>query len=61
VALAAVGLVVAYLLFNFAQVWWASRQNQARPAQAIVVLGAAQYNGVPSPDLPHLLRSVAWP
>jgi uncharacterized SAM-binding protein YcdF (DUF218 family) len=50
-ALAAVGLVVAYLLFNFAQVWWASRQNQARPAQAIVVLGAAQYNGVPSPDL----------
>jgi uncharacterized SAM-binding protein YcdF (DUF218 family) len=51
VVLAAVGLVVAYLLFNFAQVWWASRQNQARPAQAIVVLGAAQYNGVPSPDL----------
>ncbi len=51
VVLAAAGLVVAYLLFNFAQVWWASRQNQARPAQAIVVLGAAQYNGVPSPDL----------
>jgi uncharacterized SAM-binding protein YcdF (DUF218 family) len=51
VVLAAVGLVVAYLLFNFAQVWWAARQNQARPAQAIVVLGAAQYNGVPSPDL----------
>ena len=51
VVLAAAGLVVAYLLFNFAQVWWASRLNQARPAQAIVVLGAAQYNGVPSPDL----------
>jgi uncharacterized SAM-binding protein YcdF (DUF218 family) len=51
VVLAAVGLVVAYLLFNFAQVWWAARQNQDRPAQAIVVLGAAQYNGVPSRDL----------
>jgi uncharacterized SAM-binding protein YcdF (DUF218 family) len=47
----AVGLLCAYLLFNLGQVWWASRQNQARPAQAIVVLGAAQYNGVPSPDL----------
>jgi uncharacterized SAM-binding protein YcdF (DUF218 family) len=51
VAVTAGGLVVAYLLFNLGQVWWASRQNQARPVQAIVVLGAAQYNGVPSPDL----------
>ncbi|MEW6153715.1 MAG: YdcF family protein [Actinomycetota bacterium] len=43
------GLVVAgYLVFTFAQVWWASRQDRARPAQAIVVLGAAQFNGVPS-------------
>jgi uncharacterized SAM-binding protein YcdF (DUF218 family) len=50
-AVAAVGLMVGYLVFNLAQVWWASRQNQARPAQAIVVLGAAQYNGMPSPDL----------
>ena len=50
-ALAAAGVLVAYLLFNLVQVWWASRQNQARPVQAIVVLGAAQYNGVPSPDL----------
>jgi uncharacterized SAM-binding protein YcdF (DUF218 family) len=51
IAIAAAGLLVAYLLFNLVQVWWASRQNQARPVQAIVVLGAAQYNGVPSPDL----------
>jgi uncharacterized SAM-binding protein YcdF (DUF218 family) len=51
VVVTAVGLLCAYLLFNLGQVWWASRQNQARPAQAIVVLGAAQYNGVPSPDL----------
>jgi uncharacterized SAM-binding protein YcdF (DUF218 family) len=51
VAATALGLLCAYLLFNLGQVWWASRQNQARPVQAIVVLGAAQYNGVPSPDL----------
>jgi uncharacterized SAM-binding protein YcdF (DUF218 family) len=50
-AIAAAGVLVAYLVFNLVQVWWASRQNQARPVQAIVVLGAAQYNGVPSPDL----------
>jgi len=47
--LVAVG--VGYLAVTFAQVWVASRQDQARPVQAIVVLGAAQYNGVPSPDL----------
>jgi uncharacterized SAM-binding protein YcdF (DUF218 family) len=51
VAIVATGLLIAYLLFNLVQVWWASRQNEARPVQAIVVLGAAQYNGVPSPDL----------
>ena len=33
------------------QVWWAARQNQARRVDAIIVLGSAQYNGVPSPDL----------
>ena len=33
------------------QVWLTSRHPDARPAQAIVVMGAAQYDGVPSPDL----------
>ena len=47
-ALLAVFLVVAYLAFTFFQVWMASRRDDARPAQAIVVLGAAQFNGVPS-------------
>ena len=42
------GLLVAYILFTFGQVWLAARRDQARGAQAIVVLGAAQYNGVPS-------------
>jgi len=43
--------IVAYLGVTFVQVWLASRHDDARPAQAIVVLGAAQYNGVPSPVL----------
>jgi uncharacterized SAM-binding protein YcdF (DUF218 family) len=40
-----------YLGVTFLLVWLKSREDQARPVQAIVVLGAAQYNGVPSPDL----------
>jgi uncharacterized SAM-binding protein YcdF (DUF218 family) len=32
-------------------VWWAGRRDEARPAAAIVVLGAAQYDGRPSPVL----------
>ena len=48
---AAVVLIVAglaYLAFTFAQVWWTARQDYAGRADAIVVLGAAQYNGRPS-------------
>jgi uncharacterized SAM-binding protein YcdF (DUF218 family) len=37
-----------YFAITFVQVWLASRRDQARPAQAIVVLGAAQYDGRPS-------------
>ena len=51
VVLAMVAVAVAYLVVTLFQVWQASRLDQARPVQAIVVLGAAQYNGVPSPDL----------
>ena len=42
-------LLALYLGFTAAQVLWASRQNEAAPAEAIVVFGAAQYNGRPSP------------
>jgi uncharacterized SAM-binding protein YcdF (DUF218 family) len=45
------GALVVYLGVTLGQVWWASRRDDARPAQAIVVLGAAQYNGRPSPVL----------
>jgi uncharacterized SAM-binding protein YcdF (DUF218 family) len=43
--------MLLYLAVTFTLVWLKARQDQARPVQAIVVLGAAQYNGVPSPDL----------
>ncbi len=44
-------LFFSYLLIIFFQVWLNSSQDQARPADAIVVLGAAQWDGVPSPVL----------
>jgi uncharacterized SAM-binding protein YcdF (DUF218 family) len=37
-----------YLVVTFVQVWMASRRDEARPSDAIVVLGAAQYDGRPS-------------
>lgn len=43
-------LAVIYIA-SFIAVFRASRQDQRRPADAIVVLGAAQYNGKPSPVL----------
>jgi uncharacterized SAM-binding protein YcdF (DUF218 family) len=49
---------VAYLLVSFVQVWLAANRDESRPAQAIVVLGAAQYNGRPSPVLEGRLRHV---
>lgn len=49
VFLAALALVGLYLAVTFVQVWWTARQDDATDAQAIVVLGAAQYDGTPSP------------
>ena len=48
----ALGVLVVLALYvggTFVQVWQASRDDQAQEAGAIVVMGAAQYNGVPSP------------
>ena len=53
-----VGATLVYLAVTAVQVWAASRRDQARPAQAIVVLGSAQYNGRPSPDLQARLDHV---
>jgi uncharacterized SAM-binding protein YcdF (DUF218 family) len=44
-------LVLVYLVVTAVQVWLTGRRYEPRPAGAIVVMGAAQYNGVPSPDL----------
>lgn len=44
-------LAVFYLGITFVQVFQASRRDDAERAQAIVVFGAAQYNGTPSPVL----------
>ena len=54
VALGAVlyGAIVFY-------VWWVSRLDQRRPADAIVVLGAAHYNGRPSEVLRARLDQAA--
>jgi uncharacterized SAM-binding protein YcdF (DUF218 family) len=45
-ALAGLLLVVAYTTWR---IWDQGNHDDVRPADAIVVLGAAQYNGVPSP------------
>jgi uncharacterized SAM-binding protein YcdF (DUF218 family) len=46
-----VAAVAVYLAVTAVQVWMTGRRYEPRPAGAIVVMGAAQYNGVPSPDL----------
>ncbi len=45
------GLSIAYVGANFVDVWLGSRRSYEGTASAAVVLGAAQYNGEPSPAL----------
>jgi vancomycin permeability regulator SanA len=51
VGLVLVGLAVVYVAITFVQVGLASRTDQAEATDVIVVLGAAQYDGQPSPVL----------
>ncbi len=44
-------LAVAYLAVTLAQIWVTAREDERQAADAIVVLGAAQYDGEPSPAL----------
>ncbi len=44
-------LLFVYLSVTFVQVWMASRRDEARASDAIIVLGAAEYDGRPSPVL----------
>jgi uncharacterized SAM-binding protein YcdF (DUF218 family) len=48
VGLVAVIAVLLYYVVTFVQVWWAARHDDSRRSDAIVVLGAAQFNGRPS-------------
>jgi uncharacterized SAM-binding protein YcdF (DUF218 family) len=50
VSLVLVALLI-YLGVSLVQVWLTSREYDPHPAGAILVMGAAQYNGTPSPDL----------
>jgi uncharacterized SAM-binding protein YcdF (DUF218 family) len=56
ITVAAVAVVIVYFGVTCAQVWLASRPGPPHRAQAIVVLGAAQYDGRPSPALEARLR-----
>jgi uncharacterized SAM-binding protein YcdF (DUF218 family) len=57
IGMAVVGAL--YVTVTFVQVWQASRRDQAEPADAIIVMGAAQYNGTPSPALANRLDHAA--
>jgi uncharacterized SAM-binding protein YcdF (DUF218 family) len=45
------GLVLVYYVVSLYDVWFTGQRNDARPVDAIVVMGAAQYDGRPSPQL----------
>ena len=49
VVLVLIALVLAYPLYLGLVIWNQSHNDEVRSADAIVVLGAAQYNGEPSP------------
>ena len=53
---AILGFFALYIGITFVQVWLASRHDGAKAADAIVVLGAAQYDGRPSPVLTGAAR-----
>ena len=56
-------LLALYYAVSLFQVWSAGTDDQARSVDAIVVMGAAQYDGEPSPQLAARLDHVAelWP
>jgi vancomycin permeability regulator SanA len=48
VLLGLLALTIVYLAVVFVQVWMAARRDDARTSDAIIVLGAAQFDGRPS-------------
>lgn len=59
IAGALVTLVALYAGVTFVQVWYASTRDDVQPVNAIVVLGAAQWDGKPSPVLKARLDHAA--
>ena len=59
IAALVVAVVVLYFGVTFVQVWLTSRQYVPHQAGAILVMGAAQYDCVPSPDLAARLDQAA--
>jgi vancomycin permeability regulator SanA len=55
IALVVVAVLALYLIATFVQVLAASREDDVSSSDAIVVMGAAQYNGTPSPVLQERL------
>ena len=51
ILLAVVAIGIIYLGVTAVQVWLTSRRSNPHHSQAIIVMGAAQYDGRPSPDL----------
>jgi uncharacterized SAM-binding protein YcdF (DUF218 family) len=60
IAAGIVALILAYPLWVGIQVWQQSRTDEVHAADAIVVLGAAQYNGEPSPVFQARLDHAAY-
>ena len=56
VVVAVLALVLLWVVSVPVRVWWDARGENHRPSDAIIVLGAAQYNGRPSPVLEARLR-----
>jgi uncharacterized SAM-binding protein YcdF (DUF218 family) len=44
-----IAFVVIVVLYVAIHIWWVAREDQHPRSDAIVVLGASQYNGTPSP------------
>lgn len=60
ILLGLIGIVALYVGVTYVQVWWAARSDDGvTPASAIIVMGAAQWNGVPSPVLRNRLDHAA--
>ncbi|HQV57403.1 MAG TPA: YdcF family protein [Ilumatobacteraceae bacterium] len=58
VTAAVLAILFGYYMFNLVAVWRTGAGDEARPVDAIVVLGAAQFDGRPSPEFKARLDHV---